>query len=144
MPIVKLLEDKNGDLLLPLDEKTLEVAGLKIGDAIEWVDNHDGSFTLAKKTKTKIIMVEAISSYRMRYAIEIPADADESWAKDTVTMQEANEFSQEWLGETITSSREISQVEFLTQFRKDNEYLASWDDDQCFVTGLNAWGSIEK
>lgn len=42
---------------------------------------------------------------------------------DTVVMNEAEEMSQEFLGETITSIREINEEEYLNIFDKDNGYL---------------------
>ena len=76
----------------------------------------------------KLVMVEAITMYRMRYVIE----CDEvGHAADTVAMNEMqDEFSQLHLGETITSSREISQAEYLQLFDQDNDYLSSWTDEE--------------
>jgi hypothetical protein len=37
----------------------------------------------------------------MRYAVELAEDSPEEWARDTVTMEQAVEFSQECLGEQI-------------------------------------------
>jgi hypothetical protein len=55
---------------------------------------------------SKFVLVETISQYRMRYVIEVPDDHNdgefpctaETWAEDTVTMEEMTEFSQKWLG----------------------------------------------
>ena len=60
----------------------------------------------------KLYLVETVSMFRMRYVIEVPDDHNSgefpcsaiTWAEDTVTMEEMKEFSQKWLGETITSS----------------------------------------
>lgn len=78
----------------------------------------------------KLVMVEAISVYRMRYVIECD-DADQAAA--TVANNELqDEFSQLHLGETITSTREISQEEYLKLFDEDNDYLRSWTDEEKF------------
>ena len=76
----------------------------------------------------KLVLVEAITMYRMRYVIE----CDEvSHAADTVAMNEMqDEFSQLHLGETITSSREITKDEYLRLFNEDNYYLNSWTDEE--------------
>ena len=59
-----------------------------------------------------------------------PTDKDlVDWAQDTVTMQECNEFSQEWLGEQIVDTYECSEDEMLTFFDRDNDYLKGWDRD---------------
>lgn len=140
MAIVKLEQDENGELVLPLTDDIFADLGWDIGDTIMWEDNGDGSWTMSKKPKTKIVLVETVSSFRMRYAVEVPIDAPSDWALDTVTMNEAKELSQVHIGENITSHREIDQVEFLNVFRQDNDYLKTWTDDQCFDAGLTRWG----
>jgi hypothetical protein len=96
---------------------------------------------------SKYILVEAVSQFRQRYVVEVPYppnDGDcpctaEEWAADTVTMQDAKEFSQLWLGEVITSTREISKEETLVMCDKDNDYVQSWTDEQkmhSFVTEI--------
>ena len=49
--IVKLDQDENGDLLLPLSEEVLKSVGWKVGDIIIWNENKDGTFTLTKKNE---------------------------------------------------------------------------------------------
>ena len=49
--IVKLEQDENGDLLLPLSEEVLKCVGWKVGDIIIWNENKDGTFTLTKKNE---------------------------------------------------------------------------------------------
>ncbi len=49
--IVKLDQDENGDLLLPLSEELLKSVGWKLGDIIVWNENKDGTFTLTKKNE---------------------------------------------------------------------------------------------
>jgi hypothetical protein len=134
--IVKLEQDENGDLILPLSDELLQSVGWRIGDTIVWKDNGDGSWTMSKKPKTKIVLVDALVSYRMRYAVELAEDSPESWALDTVTMEQAVEFSQECLGEQIVSHRVITEAEFLQQFDKDNSYLAGWTADKKFDSAL--------
>ena len=49
-------------------------------------------------------------------------------AKDTVTMNEAEEFSQMHIDEMITSTREIDDAEYLRVFNEDNDYLREWTE----------------
>ena len=49
--IVKLEQDENGDLLLPLSEEVLKSVGWKVGDIIIWNEDKDGTFTLTKKNE---------------------------------------------------------------------------------------------
>jgi hypothetical protein len=52
------------------------------------------------------------------------------WARDCVTMEEAKEFSQHWLGETIIDSVLLNEDRMLEQFSEDNGYLNSWSTDK--------------
>jgi hypothetical protein len=74
---------------------------------------------------SKWVMVECISQYRMRYMVETPDDHPE-YALDTVTMQEAKEFSQLHVGETIMSHRVVTFDEALQICDEDNSYLKTW------------------
>lgn len=42
-----LIEDGD-DLILPLPDPLLQSLDIKEGDMIEWIDNHDGTFTIKK------------------------------------------------------------------------------------------------
>jgi len=79
--------------------------------------------------KTEWVLVETVSQFRMRYMVEVPAGKKE-YALDTVTLNEAKEFSQEHLGETIVSHRVVSKKEALTICDEDNHYCASWTKDK--------------
>lgn len=134
---VKLEEDPTtGDLILPLSDEILEGTNLAIGDAIEWIDRGDGSWAFKKAEKsedTEWVMVDCVSSYRMRYLVEVLKGKAE-WALDTVTMHEAKEFSQEYLGEQIFSHRVVTKEEALEICDKDNEYCKHWSSDQKIKT----------
>jgi len=129
--IVTLEKDpETGDLILPLPEKLLEETGWKTGDTLDWNDNGDGTFSMTKKeATTEWVLVECISTFRERYMVEVPK-GKELWALDTVTMNEAKEFSQEHLGETIVSHRVVSFDEALKMCDKDNHYCKDWNTDK--------------
>jgi hypothetical protein len=142
---VKLEEDENGDLVLPLSDELLKELDWKEGDNLNWKDNNDGSFTLTKKTEeieTEWVLVETISQFRLRYVVEVPKGKSE-YALDTVTMDEAKEFSQKHLGETIVSSRVISEKDALDLFDEDNDYLKDWNDDKKMESGFTEVGYIK-
>ena len=85
------------------------------------------------KEETQLVLVECVSTFRQRYMVEVPVGTDDYgndktlWALDTVTMQEAKEFSQEYLGEQIVSHRVVTYDEALSLCDKDNDYVVSWD-----------------
>jgi hypothetical protein len=81
----------------------------------------------------KLVLVEALSQYRMRYVFEVEDDIDH--ALDEYVMQESTtdlkEFSQLHLEPTvILSHREITKEEYLKIFNEDNDYLSKWDDEK--------------
>ena len=86
--------------------------------------------------ETQLVLVECVSMFRMRYLVEVPIGIDDygydkkEWALDTVTMEEAKEFSQQHIGETIVSSRVISKEEALALCDQDNDYAANWSEEQ--------------
>ena len=77
----------------------------------------------------KWVMVECVSMFRMRYMVEVP-EGNPEWALDTVTMNEAKEFSQEHLGETIVSYRPMTKEEALALCDQDNHYCSGWTEEQ--------------
>ena len=137
---INLEEDpETGDLILPLNDDILAETGWKTGDSIDWIDNKDGSWTM-KKIETQWVLVEAVSMFRERYMVEVPVGVDRygkdkaDWALDTVTLCEAKEFSQEHLGETITSHRVITKEEAMVLCDKDNAYCKAWTEEHKVAT----------
>lgn len=116
-------------------------------------DSYDGD-------SMKYVMVDAISSFRMRYVVGVPDELSDGqardWAMDSVTCEEVQEFSQEHIGEQISSSRVIDRDEYMAVFNQDNGYLESWDDEmklRCvleldkdgnIVSGQANWKGEEK
>lgn len=75
------------------------------------------------------VMVDTVSQFRMRYMVEVPADHPE-YALDTVVMQEAKEFSQEWIGENIVSHHVVTEEQALAICDVDNDYTKQWSQEQ--------------
>jgi len=122
------VQEKDGEFFIELNDEILDGTGWKIGDDLIWTDNKDGSWTLSKSDKVWV-MVECIQQYRMRYMVQAPADHPE-YALDDVTMQEAKEFSQLDIGETIVSHRVISHDDALKLCDEDNDYTSGWTEEQ--------------
>ena len=130
--LVTLEEDsETGDLILPLPDKLMEETGWKTGDTLDWKDNGDGTFSMTKQKteETEWVLVEAISQFRERYMVEVPK-GKAAWALDTVTLNQAQEFSQEHLGEVIVSHRVVSFDEAMKLCDKDNHYCSAWSDEK--------------
>jgi hypothetical protein len=131
--VATLQEDpETGDLILPLPEDVMKSQGFEIGDILKWKDNKDGSFSITKKAseseETEWVLVECVSTFRQRYMVEVPKGKT-LWALDTVTMEEAKEFSQEHLGEQIVSHRVVTKEEALRLCDEQNEYSSTWDEE---------------
>jgi bifunctional DNA-binding transcriptional regulator/antitoxin component of YhaV-PrlF toxin-antitoxin module len=146
---LEVQEDSNGDAVIEFPEDFLKESGWKEGDRIQWIDRGDGSFEM-KKVETQFVLVECISQFRHRYVVEVPTGIDQYgndktlWALDTVTMEEANEFSQEHLGETIVSHRVISRDEVLKLCDEDNQYCKAWNDEHKFNVFVTKWNEDEN
>ena len=48
LPVEEINVDGVQDYFITFPDDLLEQIGLKPGDSVEWIDNHDGSFTLKK------------------------------------------------------------------------------------------------
>lgn len=95
---------------------------------------------------SKYVLVEAVSQFRMRYVIEVPDSQQmpEVWAMETVTMQEAKEFSQKWIGETIVSAHEVTHEKIIDLCDEDNDYVSSWPKEQKINTFVTEIGYVNK
>lgn len=81
----------------------------------------------------ELVLVETLVTYRVRYVVEVPK-GKAAWALDTVTCEEAKEFSQECLGEQVCSHRVVTQEAVLVMCNEDNAYANSWTAEQKFKT----------
>ena len=127
--IVELIQDGD-DLVLPLGNEMCQELGWNIGDTLEFVDNKDGTWTMKKQIEeTEIVLVEAVSSFRMTYAVRVPKNKQD-WALEDVVAREASEIAQEHLGEQIFSHRVVSTQEYLQEFDLRNIWARGWTQEQ--------------
>ena len=120
----------DGEAYIQFPEDTMAGLGWKEGDTVVWTDNEDGSYTLTKK-ETEWVLVETVQTFRHRYMVEVPVGKSE-WALDAVVCDDANEFSQKPLDETIVSHRVVSYDEALRMCDEDNVYVK------------NTWTNLKK
>ena len=132
---LEVKENENGEAFIEFPQEVIEGTGWVEGDTIEWIDNKDGSWTLQKR-ELQWVMVETVQMFRHRYMVQVPVGTDDfgkdkaDWALDTVTLEEAKEFSQKHLGETITSHRVVTMEEALKLCDEDNDYCKTWNDEK--------------
>lgn len=48
MKTVKLEQDAEGNLILPLGDDVMAELGWEIGDTVRWIDNQDGTWRIEK------------------------------------------------------------------------------------------------
>lgn len=143
--VISVKENDEGEAVIDLPEEFLNMVGWKEGDTIKWIDNGDGSWSM-KKLETQYVLVETINTFRHRYVVEVPVGVDQYgndkslWALDTVDMEEAKEFSQKHLTETIFSHRVLSnREEILRLCDQDNDYTKTWSDDEKIEAFVTPW-----
>ena len=120
------------DQILPLSDELLMETGWNIGDTIKFTRNKDGSMTMKKVDQPvaeEYYLVECVSQYRIRYVVRAQ---NAEHAMDTVTMNEAKEFSQLHLGETIMSTHTITHDHIIKMCDEDNDYVKTWANDKKF------------
>lgn len=142
---VTLEQGPDDDLILPLPDALMDELGWKINDTLKFDMNDDGHIVVSKvetPTETEFVMVETIQTFRHRYVVEVPKGKTE-WALDTVSCNEAKEFSQEHLGEQIISHRVVSEEEVLVICDKDNEYTSCWSDDKKLEVFVTPWNNLK-
>ena len=112
------------------------VARLSVATSESWKDKNTGE----KKEKTEWVMVEALSQFKVTYMVEVPVGKTE-YALDTVTMEQAKEFSQEHLRPTdiILGHRVLSKEEALKLCDERNEYSSSWNEETKIKNFFTTW-----
>ena len=133
-------DPKTGDAIIQFPDDLLKETGWAEGDDIVWTDLGDGSYSLTKKEKTEWVLVEALSQFKVTYMVEVPAGKTE-YALDTVTMEQAKEFSQEHLRPTdiILNHRTVSKEEELKLCDERNEYGSEWDEETKIKNFFTTW-----
>lgn len=130
MITVALKRDYENNLILPLDEQLCSEVNWKIGDTIEWIDNKDGSFSLRKKqVKTELVLVESISTFRMRYVVEVPIGKKEL-ASAIINSEDAIPLSQHHISEHVALTQVIDMEEYKHIFDEDNNLPYIFSDEQ--------------
>lgn len=142
---VTVEQDENGELVLPFNQEMMNAVGWNIGDTVKWQQSNNGEWTLTKiePSETEWVLVETVSQFRMRYMVEVPV-GKKDWALDTVTVNEAKEFSQEHIGETIVSHRVLSKEEALRLCDEDNSYCKEWTADKKVDVFFTKQGEIRE
>ena len=102
------------------------------------------------------VVITAISSYRMRYVMhndDLQQVAEEhlDWcenliecARDIVSSEECEEFSQLHVGEYIVDTVEMAESDVLELFDKENDYMSEWSREQKLSFIKSLWKKGER
>tara|TARA_R110000787_G_scaffold202317_4_gene313013 strand:- start:109 stop:411 length:303 start_codon:yes stop_codon:yes gene_type:complete len=68
----------------------------------------------------KKVLVETIYTFKHSYLCEMSDESPKEWAMDIVAMEEADEFTQESMGEMILGCRVVSTEEAIEYYNEIN------------------------
>lgn len=96
------------------------------------------------------VVTTVVSTHRMRYAIPISAMSEEGdmplptdqaidWIQDSVTMEEVEEFSQHWMGESIVDTFVLDKERVLNLYKRDNPHVVELMDDEKILKRIADW-----
>ena len=90
--------------------------------------------------ETEWVLVETLSQFKISYMVEVPKGKTE-YALDTIVMEEAKEFSQEWLRPTdiVLNHRVVSKEEALTLCDELNDYGSAWPEELKIRNFFTTW-----
>jgi ribosomal protein S2 len=101
--------------------------------------------------KSDYVVVDTISVFKQRYIIpreEVQRMNEDVtctdklaklWAHESVECEEVKEFSQRWLGETVTNIDIVDTVKALQYFKDDNEQLSKEWSQAKQLDFINDW-----
>ena len=101
--------------------------------------------------KSDYVVVDTVSMFKQRYIIpreelqklnedvKLTEKLAKEWASDSVTAEEVKEFSQRWLGETISNVDIVDTEKVLKLFKEDNEELSKEWSQAKQLDYINDW-----
>ena len=101
--------------------------------------------------KSDYVIVDTISEFKQRYIIpreEVQRFNEEValtdklaklWSQESVEAEEVKEFSQRWLGETVTNIDFADTPKVLALFKEDNEQLSEEWSQAKQLDYINDW-----
>lgn len=106
---------------------------------------------LEVKMKSDYVVVDTVSMFKQRYIIpreelqklnedvKLTDKLAKEWASDSVTAEDVKEFSQRWLGETISNVDIVDTEKVLKLFKEDNEELSEEWSQAKQLDYINDW-----
>jgi hypothetical protein len=101
--------------------------------------------------KSDYVVIDTVSMFRQRYIvpreevqkwneeIKLTDKLAKQWAQESVESEEIKEFSQRWLGETVTNVDFADTEKVLRLFKDDNEQLSEEWTQAKQLDYINDW-----
>jgi hypothetical protein len=101
--------------------------------------------------KSDYVVIDTVSMFRQRYIvpreevqkwneeIKLTDKLAKQWAQESVEAEEIKEFSQRWLGETVTNVDFADTEKVLRLFKDDNEQLSEEWTQAKQLDYINDW-----
>ena len=115
-----------------------------------WTNDYFKGRNRMTKDNELYLVTTVVSTHRMRYAIPISAMSEEGdmplptdqaidWIQDSVTMDEVEEFSQHWMGESIVDTFVLDKERVLNLYKRDNPHVVEVMTDQKILDRIADW-----
>ena len=101
--------------------------------------------------KSDYVVIDTVSMFKQRYIvpreevqkwneeIKLTDKLAKQWAQESVEAEEVKEFSQRWLGETVTNIDFADTQKVLNLFKEDNERLSEEWTQARQLDYINDW-----
>ena len=101
--------------------------------------------------KTDYVVIDTVSMFKQRYIIpreelqklnedvKLTDKLAKQWAQESVEAEEVKEFSQRWLGETVSNIDFVDTQKVLNLFKEDNEELSEEWSQAKQLDYINDW-----
>ena len=101
--------------------------------------------------KSDYVVIDTVSMFKQRYIvpreevqkwneeIKLTDKLAKQWAQEAVEAEEVKEFSQRWLGETVTNIDFADTQKVLNLFKEDNEQLSEEWTQAKQLDYINDW-----
>ena len=126
--LIDLIEDENGDQILPLPDDICKQLNIGPGTELEFTPQPDGSIIMKRKNELKVFAVETVSSFRHVYFVK--AESAEH-AMDEVVCNDGNlNYFQSHLGEHIVRASAVDNagmVELVRETEQPDMTLEEWE-----------------
>jgi hypothetical protein len=134
--LIDLIEDENGDQILPLPDDICKQLNIGVGTELDFIPQPDGSIIMKRKNELKVFAVETVSTFRHVYFVKAESAEhamDEVVCNDGDVRNESQgylNYFQSHLGEHIVRASEVDNagmVELVRETEQPEMTLEKWE-----------------